>query len=153
MQVTGNQQSSSPIKTVTIHFVLGCIVLGAVFHVSPAAAAQTRTLRVVTYNIEDDINGATVPLPGLIAPPANTNDVQAGGVLEGIGEEILGSDPAQPLDVLALQETTGNTNKKQSNKNSRNPFCSGLHRPWRGPRHFTGRCGPNPDPARRHLQH
>jgi len=45
----------------------------------------------------------------LIAPPANTNAVQAGGVLEGIGEEILGGDPAQPLDVLALQETTGNT--------------------------------------------
>ena len=34
--------------------------------------------------------------------------MQAGGVLEGIGEEILGSDPAQPLDVLALQETTSN---------------------------------------------
>jgi hypothetical protein len=45
----------------------------------------------------------------LIAPPSNTNNVQAGGVLEGIGEEILGNDPAQPLDVLALQETTGNT--------------------------------------------
>jgi hypothetical protein len=45
----------------------------------------------------------------LIAPPANTTNVQAGGVLEGIGEEILGSDPAQPLDLLALQETTGNT--------------------------------------------
>ena len=45
----------------------------------------------------------------MIAPPANTNNVQAGGVLEGIGEEILGSDPAQPLDVLTLQETTGNT--------------------------------------------
>jgi hypothetical protein len=45
----------------------------------------------------------------LIAPPANTNDVQAGGVLEGIGEEIPGGDPAQPLDILALQETTGNT--------------------------------------------
>ncbi len=45
----------------------------------------------------------------MIAPPANTNNVQAGGVLEGIGEEILDSDPAQPLDVLALQETTGNT--------------------------------------------
>ena len=44
----------------------------------------------------------------MIAPPANTNNVQAGGVLEGIGEEILGSDPAQPLDVLALQETTSN---------------------------------------------
>ena len=45
----------------------------------------------------------------MIAPPANTNNVLAGGVLEGIGEEILGSDPARPLDVLALQETTGNT--------------------------------------------
>jgi hypothetical protein len=100
---------SSPIKTVAIHFVLGCIALGAVLDISPVAAAQTRTLRVVTYNIEDDINGATTPLPGLIAPPANTNDVQAGGVLEGIGEEILGSDPARPLDILALQETTGNT--------------------------------------------
>ena len=109
IQLTGNQLRSSPIKTVAIHFILGCIAFGAVFDVSPVIAAQTRTLRIVTYNIEDDINGATVPLPGLIAPPANTNNVQAGGVLEGIGEEILGSDPAQPLDVLALQETTGNT--------------------------------------------
>ena len=99
---------SSPIKTVTIHFVLGCIALGAVFDISPVAAAQTRTLRVVTYNIQDDTDGYTLPRPGLIAPPANTNNVLAGGVLEGIGEEILGSDPAQPLDVLALQETTSN---------------------------------------------
>ena len=44
----------------------------------------------------------------MIAPPTNPTNVQAGGVLEGIGEEILGSDPAQPLDVLALQETTSN---------------------------------------------
>jgi len=44
----------------------------------------------------------------LIAPPGNTNNVRAGGVLEGIGEEILGSDPARPLDLLALEETTGN---------------------------------------------
>jgi hypothetical protein len=109
MQMTDNQQRSSPIKTVVIHFVLGCIALGTVFDISPAAAAQTRTLRVVTYNIKDDINGATVPLPGLITPPSNMNNVEAGGVLEGIGEEILGGDPAQPLDVLALQETTSNT--------------------------------------------
>ena len=34
--------------------------------------------------------------------------MQQGGVLEGIGEEIVGNDPAQPLDVLALQETTSN---------------------------------------------
>jgi hypothetical protein len=88
---------------------LGCIALGVVFNVPPVAEAQTQTLRVVTFNIEDDINNATTPLPGLIAPPGNTGDVQAGGVLEGIGEEIVGSDPAQPLDILALQETTGNT--------------------------------------------
>ena len=73
-----------------------------------SVSAQNRTLRVVTYNIEDDINGATTPLPGLIAPPGNTTNVQAGGVLEGIGEEVVGKDPAQPLDILALQETTSN---------------------------------------------
>jgi hypothetical protein len=70
--------------------------------------AQTRTMRIVTYNIEDDINGATTPLPGLIAPPGNPANVQAGGVLEGIGEEVVGPDPAQPLDILALEETTSN---------------------------------------------
>ena len=37
-----------------------------------------------------------------------TADGAAGGVLEGIGEEIVGNDPAQPLDILALQETTSN---------------------------------------------
>lgn len=72
------------------------------------AGAQTRTLRIVTYNIEADINGATTPLPGLIAPPGNVTNVQAGGVLEGIGEENIGNDPAQPLDILALEETTSN---------------------------------------------
>ena len=70
-------------------------------------SAQTRTLRIVTYNIEADV-GVTAPLPGLIAPPGNSSNVQAGGVLEGIGEEIVGNDPAQPLDILALQETTSN---------------------------------------------
>src|SRR6201996_8481256 len=75
---------------------------------TPNAWTQTRTLRIVTYNIEDDIDNATVPLPGLISPPSNTNNVQAGGVLEGIGEENVGADPAQPLDVLALEETTSN---------------------------------------------
>jgi len=34
--------------------------------------------------------------------------VLKGGVLEGIGEEIIGNDPAQPLDILALEETTSN---------------------------------------------
>ena len=83
-------------------------VLLAAFCLATTLFAQTRTLRIVTYNIEDDINGATTPLPGLIAPPGNVNNVQAGGVLEGIGEEIVGNDPAQPLDILALEETTSN---------------------------------------------
>lgn len=69
-------------------------------------SVQTRTIRVVTYNIEADINGATNALPGLIAPTGGS--VTNGGVLEGIGEENVGSDPAQTLDILALQETTSN---------------------------------------------
>ncbi len=99
---------SSPIKTVTIHFLLGCIVLVAGFGVSPVVGAQARTIRVVTCNIEADISGYTTARPGLIIPSGG-GTVQQGGILEGIGEEILGSDPAQPLDILALQETTGNT--------------------------------------------
>ena len=55
-----------------------------------------------------DTDGYTNARPGLIIPSGG-GTVQQGGVLEGIGEEIPGSDPAQPLDVLALQETTGNT--------------------------------------------
>ena len=80
----------------------------AVVCLATPLSAQTRTLRIVTYNIEDDINGAISPLQGLIAPPGNVNNVQAGGVLEGIGEELAGNDPAQPLDILTLEETTTN---------------------------------------------
>jgi len=71
-------------------------------------SAQTRTLRIVTYNIQADVSGLTPPLPGLIAPPGDTNNYAAGGVLEGIGEEIVNGN-AQPIDVLALQETTSNS--------------------------------------------
>lgn len=61
-----------------------------------AAAAHAQSIRVVTYNIEDDIDGATTPLPGM-----NT-------VLEGIGEDKV-DGIAQPLDILALEETTSNS--------------------------------------------
>ena len=98
---------SSPIKKVTIHFVLGCIALGAGFDVSPVVAAQTRTLRIVTYNIQADTDGYTTARPGLIVPSGG-GTVQQGGVLEGIGEEIVGNNPARPIDILALQETTTN---------------------------------------------
>lgn len=93
-------------------------------------SAQTRTLRIVTYNIEADINGATSALPGLIAPPSNPTNVLAGGVLEGIGEETVGADPAQPLDILALQETT-------SNPITVSPIATALNEFYNAPGMFT----------------
>ncbi|HUA69157.1 MAG TPA: endonuclease/exonuclease/phosphatase family protein, partial [Candidatus Saccharimonadales bacterium] len=97
---------------------------------APLASAQTRTLRVVTYNIEADINGVTTPRPGLIAPPSAPSNVQAGGVLEGIGEEMVGNDPAQPLDILALQETT-------SNPITISPIVNGLNSFYNSPGMYT----------------
>jgi len=90
-------------------FIISIVLVWTLWGLAPLASAQTRTLRIVTYNIEDDIGGATTPRPGLIAPPSSPSNVQAGGVLEGIGEEMVGNDPAQPLDILALQETTSNS--------------------------------------------
>ena len=85
-------------------------------------SAQTRTLRIVCYNIQCDTTGIATPgifspTCGLIEPyegPGGTFDTNCtgsainGGVLEGIGEEIINGDPAQPIDVLALEETTSN---------------------------------------------
>jgi len=100
---------------------LGCLGVFMAFGIPIITAAQTRILRVVTYNIEDDINGATTPLPGLITPSGG-GTAQQGGVLEGIGEEMLGSDAAQPLDILALQETTSNTTTVAPIVNGLNSF-------------------------------
>ncbi|HEY1663836.1 MAG TPA: hypothetical protein VGI03_15570 [Verrucomicrobiae bacterium] len=99
------------------------------------AGAQTRTLRIVCYNIAADVtvnnkqatftNVVTTPgppLPGLIAPSTNSTDVQAGGVLEGIGEEKVGNDPAQAIDVLALEETTSNPTTVVPIDNALNTF-------------------------------
>jgi PKD repeat protein len=72
------------------------------------ASAQNLTLRIVCYNIEADIDGVVAPLPGLIYPSSGSTATNNGGVLEGIGEEILGDGIAQPIDVLALEETTSN---------------------------------------------
>src|ERR1700733_10254325 len=96
-------------KPVALRFILGGMALFVAGSFTLPVSAQTRTIRVVCYNIEDDINGAVSPRPGLIAPPSNPSAVQLGGVLEGIGEEISGNDPAQPLDILALEETTSST--------------------------------------------
>jgi hypothetical protein len=92
-------------KTQKFNGAPSCLVLLAACCAALTVSAQTMTVRIVNYNIEADV-GVTSPLPGLIAPTTNTADVQAGGVLEGIGEEKVGNDPAQPLDILALEETT-----------------------------------------------
>jgi polygalacturonase len=97
-----------------------------------AASAQTMTIRVVAYNIMDDIDGFTTPLAGLIAPSSGTGTftssssgtVTNGGVLEGIGEEIVVGDPAQPLDILALEETTSNPITVQPIVDGLNAFYS-----------------------------
>ena len=110
------------IKDVTMRSLLGSTAFFIACSIPSVTSAQTRTIRVVTYNIEDDV-GITTPLPGLIAPSSG-GSVTNGGVLEGIGEEILGSDPAQPLDILALQETTSNGTTVQPIVNGLNIFYS-----------------------------
>jgi Endonuclease/Exonuclease/phosphatase family len=71
------------------------------------------TIRAATYNIEADINGVTTPRPGLYQ------------VLEGIGEEQLQGD-VQPLDILALEETTSNSTTIAPIVSNLNSFYAGL---------------------------
>jgi len=90
----------------------GCMVLWVACGITAVASAQTtRTVRVVEYNLDADQGqsgvAGTLPGPGLIAP-YNGTSVTNGGVLEAIGEEIVNGDPAQPIDILALNETTSN---------------------------------------------
>lgn len=59
------------------------------------AAAHATNLRVVAYNIEADIGGVTTPRDGLYT------------VLEAIGQQSY-AGIQQPIDVLALEETTSN---------------------------------------------
>jgi len=71
-----------------------CATLLAV--AAPAFAAQTEDLRIVSYNIEADVNGNKTPNPGLSS------------VLEAIGQQNV-NGITQPIDILALQETTSNS--------------------------------------------
>jgi uncharacterized repeat protein (TIGR03803 family) len=96
------------------------------------------TLRVVCYNIQaDTVNianpGIVSPTCGLIMPYTGpggtygtncTGSVTNGGVLEGIGEEIINGDPAQPIDILALEETTSNSQTVQPIVSALNTFYS-----------------------------
>ena len=95
-----------------------------------SSAQTTRTVRVVEYNIQADTT-YTTPTCGLIVPFTGTGGsfttscsgtTTNGGVLEGIGEEIINGDPAQPIDILALNETTSNTTTVQPIINALNAF-------------------------------
>jgi PKD repeat protein len=102
--------------------------------ITAVASAQTttRTVRIVEYNIQADTS-FTIPTCGLIVPFTGTGGSKGfttscsgtttnGGVLEGIGEEIINGDPAQPIDILALNETTSNTTTVQPIVNALNAF-------------------------------
>ncbi len=99
-------------KSIAIHGCWCGIAFLVACGIPTVGSAQTQTIRVVTYNIDADQgeDGVqyTLPQPGLIAP-ASGGSVTNGGVLEGIGEEVVNGDPAQPIDILALEETTSNT--------------------------------------------
>src|ERR1017187_8438194 len=118
-------------KAAAVRVFLGGITLFVACGTATLASAQTtRTVRVVEYNIQADTT-FTIPTCGLIVPFTGTGgsfttscsgNVTNGGVLEGIGEEIIAGDPAQPIDVLALNETTSNTTTVQPIVNGLNAF-------------------------------
>jgi PKD repeat protein len=108
------------VKPITYRFLQKAMALSIICGFATVATAQNLTLRIVCYNIEADIDNVIAPLPGLIAPSGGSTT--SGGVLEGIGEEVLGDGVAQPVDVLALEETTDNTNTVQPIVNGLNAF-------------------------------
>ncbi len=112
---TGEEASA----TMAIKNFLSWIAFLAASSVAAIAVARDNTIRIVTYNIEDDTPGFetpgyTTPRPGLIQPAtsggAYTGTTSDGGVLQGIGELPVGaSNNFQALDILVLQESTSNT--------------------------------------------
>jgi PKD domain len=116
--------------------LLGGLILFVIGGAPANVSAQTRRIRIVTYNIQDDVTqggiGFTNPLAGLIAPFSGTGTftqnssgtVTNGGSVEGIGEEVLAGDVFQPIDILALQETTNNASSVQPIVDGLNAFYS-----------------------------
>ena len=71
--------------------------LAGIVHSANLHASTLLPVRIGTYNIAADINGVT-----------KVNDTEMKTVLQGIGNESFGS-AARPLDILALEETSGNS--------------------------------------------
>jgi hypothetical protein len=94
-----NLQKERTIKTLTIHLVL-CMAFLVACGIATVASAQTRTLRIVSYNIDcadqgsiNNITNSTHSLPT---------------VVQAIGLHHLGTN-AQPVDVLGVEELTSTT--------------------------------------------
>ncbi len=118
------------LRTRILHLAI-LSVAGLIFALD--VPAQVRTLRIVCYNLQADTDGIVSPACGLIEPyegsggTFGTNcggSVSSGGVLEGIGEEVVNGDPAQPIDILALEETTSNPATVQPIVDGLNSFYS-----------------------------
>ncbi len=77
-------------------FRFRAVFYGLILAACLTALASAETLRVVSYNIEADIDGVTTPRDGLDT------------VLEAIGQQNV-NGLTQKFDILALQETTRNT--------------------------------------------
>ena len=67
-----------------------------------AAAPNTVPVRIATYNVAADINGATT-----------VNDAAISTVLGGLGSYNPDGNDNHPLDILALEETTSNATTVQ----------------------------------------
>jgi len=87
-------------ETVTSRVLLGCVALFVACGITTVASAQTRTLRIVSYNIDcadqssdNNITGPTHSLPT---------------VVQGIGLHHIGKN-AQPVDVMTVEELTSTT--------------------------------------------
>src|SRR5580698_1797386 len=123
-------------KNVTTRFLLCGALALAIVSEATMASAQTQRLRVAAYNIMDDVGTFTTPLAGLIAPFSGTGTytenssgtVTNGGVLEGIGEEIV-AGTNQPIDILALEETSGNSTTVQPILDGLNAFYGSRSNP------------------------
>ena len=110
---------------------MACLAFFFAYGITPIASAETRILRIVTYNIQADVGFGSAPLAGLVCPFSGTGTfttscsgpVTDGGVLEGIGEEILNGN-YQPIDILALQETSSASATVLPILNGLNTFCS-----------------------------
>jgi len=122
-------------KSITRLGACGLIFL-TTYGIAVSDTVETRTLRIVDYNIQADTVG--IATPGIVSPtcglilpyngPGGTyttncsGSVTNGGVLEGMGEEIINGDPAQPIDILALEETTSNATTVQPIVDALNAF-------------------------------